>query len=245
MTGRVVFVTGASRGIGRACALAFAASGAQLVLHARTEAHLDEVAAEIAKLGAPAPTRFGYELTDDAAGKAAFAEIFTRHRRLDVLVNNAGTMEPALLGMITDEARRRTLDVNLGAMIANMQAASRLMMRAKTGSIVNMSSIVGRFGFPGQVVYAAAKAGVIGATLSAAKELAPHGIRVNAVAPGYIDTDMNRRHDDAAHADNLARIRMGRMGRSEEVAAVVYFLAGDGAGYVTGQVVGIDGGMSL
>jgi 3-oxoacyl-[acyl-carrier protein] reductase len=236
MTGRVVFVTGASRGIGRACALAFAASGAQLVLHARTEAHLDEVAAEIAKLGAPAPTRFGYELTDDAAGKAAFAEIFTRHRRLDVLVNNAGTMEPALLGMITDEARRRTLDVNLGAMIANMQAASRLMMRAKTGSIVNMSSIVGRFGFPGQVVYAAAKAGVIGATLSAAKELAPHGIRVNAVAPGYID---------AAHADNLARIRMGRMGRSEEVAAVVYFLAGDGAGYVTGQVVGIDGGMSL
>jgi 3-oxoacyl-[acyl-carrier protein] reductase len=154
-------------------------------------------------------------------------------------------MEPALLGMITDEARRRTLDVNLGAMIANMQAASRLMMRAKTGSIVNMSSIVGRFGFPGQVVYAAAKAGVIGATLSAAKELAPHGIRVNAVAPGYIDTDMNRGHDDAAHAANLARIRMGRMGRPEEVAAVVLFLAGDAAGYVTGQVVGIDGGMSL
>ncbi len=245
MSNRVVFVTGASRGIGRACALQFAGDGAQLVLHARADAHLDEVAAEIAKLGAPAPTRFGYELTDEGAGKAAFAEIFARHHRLDVLVNNAGIMEPALLGMITHEALKRTLDVNLGAMIANLQAAARLMMRARSGAIINMSSIVGRFGFPGQVVYAAAKAGVIGATLAAAKELAPHGIRVNAVAPGYIDTDMNRRHDDAAHADNLARIRMGRMGLPEEVAAVVLFLASDAAGYVTGQVLGVDGGMSL
>jgi len=126
-----------------------------------------------------------------------------------------------------------------------MQGAAKLMARNGRGAIVNMSSIVGRFGFEGQVPYAAAKAGLIGATLAAAKELAAQQIRVNAVAPGYIDTDLNRQHQEDVHRQNLARVRMGRMGGAAEVADLVRFLASDRAAYITGQVIGIDGGMSL
>jgi 3-oxoacyl-[acyl-carrier protein] reductase len=126
-----------------------------------------------------------------------------------------------------------------------MQGAAKLMGRSSGGSVINMSSIVGRYGFEGQVAYAASKAGLIGATLAAAKELAPQNIRVNAVAPGYIDTEMNRQHSDDVHRQNLARVRMGRMGKPNEVAHLVRFLASEQACYLTGQVIGVDGGMSL
>ena len=245
MKDRVAFVTGASRGIGAACARALAEDGYQLVLHARSHAVTETLLAGLPVASADSSLLLTYDLTEHEAIGRAFQDIFKRFRRLDVVVNNAGIMEPAKLGMISQAALTRTLDVNLAAAIQHMQGADKLMGRSGGGSIINMSSIVGRYGFEGQVPYAASKAGLIGATLAAAKELAPQRIRVNAVAPGYIDTEMNRQHSDEVHRQNLARVRMGRMGQPEEVAHLVRFLASAQAAYITGQVIGVDGGMSL
>ena len=245
MSGRVVFITGASRGIGRACALAFAREGAQLVLNARTAEALADVHATAIAAGAPEPLLCAYDVADADGIKAAFQRVFKAHGRLDVLVNNAGRMDAALLGMMSQAVLREEIDVNLTGTILHMQAASRLMARGGGGAIVNLSSIVGRFGFEGQVAYGAAKAGVIGATLSAAKELASSQVRVNAVAPGVIETELHRGQTLQQREESLARIRMGRAGTPEEVAALVHFLASDAARYITGQVIGIDGGMSL
>lgn len=245
MTDRVAFVTGASRGIGAACAKALAEDGYQLVLHARSHRALDELLDSLPASCAEGSLLLTYDMTEHEAISRSFQSVFKRFRRLDVLVNNAGIMEPAKLGMIAQVTLTRTLEINLAAAILHMQGAAKLMARNGGGSIVNMSSIVGRYGFEGQVPYAASKAGLIGATLAAAKELAPQQIRVNAVAPGYIDTDMNRQHTGEMHLQNLARVRMGRMGQAGEVAQLVRFLASDHAAYITGQVIGVDGGMSL
>ncbi len=245
MTSRVAFVTGASRGIGAACVRALAEDGYQLVLHARNHAALEPMLATLPAPCAESCLLLTYDLTEHEAIGRAFQDIFKRFRRLDALVNNAGIMEPAKLSMISQGALSRTLDVNLVAAIQHMQGAAKLMGRSGGGSIINMSSIIGRYGFEGQVPYAASKSGLIGATLAAAKELAPQKIRVNAVAPGYIDTEMNRQHSDEVHKQNLARVRMGRMGQPDEVAHLVRFLASSHAAYITGQVIGIDGGMSL
>lgn len=245
MQERVAFVTGASRGIGAACATALAEDGFRLVLHASRRESLAGLLASL-----PADTRasavvLAYDMADTESIGKAFQDVFKQCRRLDVLVNNAGVMEPAKLGMISRQALSRTLDINLVAAILHMQGAAKLMGRNSRGAIVNMSSIVGRFGFEGQVPYSAAKAGLIGATLAAAKELAAQQIRVNAIAPGYIDTDLNLQHHEDVHRQNLARVRMGRMGAASDVADLVRFLASDRATYITGQVIGVDGGMSL
>jgi 3-oxoacyl-[acyl-carrier protein] reductase len=245
MNNRVAFVTGASRGIGAACARALAGDGYQLVLHARSLAALEALLVTLPAACAESSLLLTYDLTEHEAIGRAFQDIFKRFRRLDALVNNAGIMEPAKLGMISQAALTRALDVNLAAAIQHMQGAAKLMGRSGGGAVINMSSIVGRYGFEGQVPYAASKAGLIGATLAAAKELAPQRVRVNAVAPGYIDTEMNRQHSDEVHQQNLARVRMGRMGQPEEVAHLVRFLASTQAAYITGQVIGVDGGMSL
>jgi 3-oxoacyl-[acyl-carrier protein] reductase len=245
LAGRVALITGASRGIGQACAVALAGAGAAVVLHAREAAHLDAVAAQVGALGQPEPLRLAYDVTDRDAMRRAFEILRKRHRQLDILVNNAGVLESGLLGMITDDSLQRVLATNLEAAIQHLQLAARLMAREKRGTIVNVSSIVGVRGAPGQVAYAASKAGIIGATLAAARELAPAGIRVNAIAPGFIDTDMNRGHKAETHAATLAKVAMGRMGTAAEVADVVLFLVSDLARYVTGQVLGVDGGMTL
>lgn len=245
MQERVAFVTGASRGIGAACARALAQDGFRLVLHASRQDSLDGLLSSLPPEVAASAMVVAYDVADTQSIGKAFQDVFKQHRRLDVLVNNAGVMEPAKLGMISQQKLSRTLDINLAAAILHMQGAVKLMGRNGGGAIVNMSSIVGRFGFEGQVPYAAAKAGLIGATLAAAKELAAQQIRVNAVAPGYIDTDLNRQHHDDVHRQNLARVRMGRMGAAAEVADLVRFLASDRATYITGQVIGVDGGMSL
>lgn len=241
-SGRVALVTGASRGIGLAIAERLVGEGATVVLNAR------HVGVEIAdRLNAAGP---GKALAlEGSIAEAGFVRdlvkaIHSQFKRLDILVNNAGLMRSAPLGMMSDDDVSETLAVNLGAVLQTMQVAARLLTRTK-GSIVNVSSIVGLRGASGQAVYAAAKAGVVGATLAAAKELAPSGVRVNAVAPGYIATDLTAALGDRVRDDTLAKIGLGRAGDAAEVAEAVVFLASDRARYITGQVLGVDGGMAL
>jgi 3-oxoacyl-[acyl-carrier protein] reductase len=169
-------------------------------------------------------------------------EVHRRHKRLDVLVNNAGVLDDALLGMIKPE---RTFAVNALGVLNTMQSGARLIARGGGGSIVNVASIIGVVGNTGQVAYGGSKAAVIGMTRSAAKELAPAGVRVNAVAPGFIDTDMTRALPSEVFDERVAAVGLGRAGTPEEVAEAIAWLASDRARYVTGQVLGVDGGMVI
>lgn len=241
---KICFVTGSSRGIGSCTARELSRYGATVILNSREPQEvLDKRCRELSEEFSTEVAGLRADVTDTSSVKACYAEIFRRYRRLDVLVNNAGILEDALLGMISENTIRRVIDTNLVGSIAHLQEAARLMGRNKSGSIVNVSSIIGRFGNEGQTVYAASKAGVIGMTLSAAKELAPKNIRVNAVAPGFIDTEMTSRLPAEKYRERMNGIRMGRIGKPEEVARAILFLAGDEASYITGQVLGVDGGM--
>ncbi len=237
-------MTGSTRGIGWAVAEECARQGATVILNSR---QAGEALEQRRKQLETEFSRPAFALAADAsdldAVKSCYKEIFKQFKRLDVLVNNAGILQDALLGMISEATMRSVIDTNLMGSMFHLQEASRLMGRANSGSIVNLSSVIGRFGNEGQTVYAASKAGVIGMTLSAAKELAPKNIRVNAVAPGFIDTDMTRHLPPDKRQQRLAGIRMNRIGTPEEVARVITFLASDMASYVTGQVLGVDGGM--
>lgn len=243
---RVVVVTGATEGIGWATARRFAAEGCTVVVNGRVDD--DRLAERVATL----EREFGvaaHGIAADAAVPGEVAELYRRvHadlQRLDVLISNAGVLGDAVIGMISDSLLDRTLAVNLAGSIRHLQAAARLMGRAGGGSIVLLSSIMATQGAPGQVAYGAAKAGVIGAARSAARELGPKGIRVNVVAPGYIGTRMVAAVPPDVHQARLASIALGRMGTPEEVASVIAFLASDAAAYVTGQVLGVDGGLAL
>jgi len=245
LAGRVAFVTGGSRGIGWACAELLASHGCNIAINGRSGTGLAERAADLAQ-------RFGVEtlaLAGDVARPAVvepwYLAIFRTWRRLDVLVNNAGVLEPSLVGMIAADLVDRVIDTNAKGAIYNLQAAARLMSRASRGSIINMTSIIGVEGDAGNTVYAASKAAVIGMTYAAAKELAPKGVRVNAVAPGYIETDLIAGIGANAHARRLGQIGMGRIGAPVDVARAVLFLASDLSTYVTGQVLGVDGGMRI
>jgi 3-oxoacyl-[acyl-carrier protein] reductase len=244
LDGRVALVTGSTRGIGWATACVLAQHGATVVLHGRApQPQLEERVAEIrGKFGVPAIGIFG-DAADMAAIRAGYVEVFRDFRRLDVLVNNAGVLQDGLLGMIPDDIVRRTFDVNALGCICHLQEASRMMVRRRSGSIINVSSIMGRVGSEGLTVYGASKAAMIGATLSAAKELAPKNIRVNAVAPGFIDTDMARQVREPKYTERIKSIKMGRIGTPEDVANLILFLASDLSSYITGQVIGVDGGM--
>lgn len=244
LKGKIALITGSTRGIGWETARLMAAQGATLLLNGVSDPDLlaQRVAALQSEFGVEAEGLL-LDVGDYAELKQAYQTIFRRFKRLDILVNNAGVLESQLLALLTPEQLERALRINLSGAIYHMQYASRLMARNGSGAIVNLTSIMGRYGNSGQLAYASSKAGLIGATLSAAKELAPKGIRVNAVAPGLIDTDMVGHLSPAQREQVVASIGMGRAGTPAEVAQVILFLASDLAAYVTGQVLGVDGGM--
>ncbi len=241
---KVCLITGSTRGIGWAVARECARHGAAVILNAReSSALLEERSRELVAEFHGTVFGLAADVTDTAAVRNCYLEIFRRFKRLDVLVNNAGILLGAMLGMIADEAIHKVIQTNLVGSLVHLQEASRLMGRNRRGSIINVASILGRFGSEGQTLYSASKAAVIGMTLAAAKELAPKSIRVNAVAPGIIDTAMTRELPREKLERSVASIRMGRIGTPEEVANVIVFLASDMSSYVTGQVLGVDGGM--
>lgn len=243
LDGRIALVTGGSRGIGWATAQALAAQGAGVALTARDAATAESRAADLeARFGVPC-LGLAADVADPQAAGAVIRQVNGRFKRLDILVNNAGVMIEGLLGMTPEETLRQTLDVNVSGAYRMLQTGARLIERSGGGSIVNLSSIMGLRGRPGLSAYAASKAAIVGLTLSAAKELAPKRIRVNAVAPGYIETDMTAHLPETARQEILTAIPLGRAGAADEVADVILFLASDLSRYVTGQVLGIDGGM--
>jgi 3-oxoacyl-[acyl-carrier protein] reductase len=246
LSGRVGVVTGASRGIGAAIAETLAGQGMNLVLCSSSDGtRLDECSARIVQNCGVLVDCLRGDVADPAISFELAKLAFSKHRRLDVWVNNAGVLVDGLIGMVPPKDIDQTLGTNLAGVIHGTQAAVRVMSRGQSGSIINMTSIIGRFGNVGQLVYGASKAGVIGATLSAAKELAPKGIRVNAIAPGFIRTDMVAALPPEKFTERVASIRMGRIGEPEDIADTVLFLASDLSRYVTGQVIGVDGGMAI
>ena len=246
LTDKVAFVTGAARGIGLSCARHLLEAGCKAVLNARVQD--EQTAAIFADLEAKYPGAINVvygSAADSTLVKQAGQVIFAKFKRLDIVVNNAGILRDNLIGMIPDEEMAAVMENNAISVIKITQMAGRLMMRQKAGSIINIASIIGSRGNRGQLVYGASKAAVIGATLSASKELAAHNIRVNAVAPGLIATRMMEGIPCAVKQQLQAQIGMGRIGTADDVARVVLFLASELASYVTGQVIGVDGGLVL
>jgi 3-oxoacyl-[acyl-carrier protein] reductase len=242
LSGKVALVTGASRGIGRAIAERLASAGATIVVNGRSGESAEQAAAEIGEKFGIETLAVAADVADAAAVSAMMQAVFKGRGRLDVLVNNAGVLRDGLIGMIRSADLEETIGTNLKGTLNCIQAGARLIQRTG-GSIVNISSIMGVRGNAGQLVYSASKGAVIAATLAAAKELAPKQIRVNAIAPGYIDTDMVRALPPETHRQRLDSIAMGRIGTPGDVADVALFLASDLSRYVTGQVIGVDGGM--
>jgi 3-oxoacyl-[acyl-carrier protein] reductase len=242
LEGRVALVTGASRGIGAAIARAYAAEGASLLLCARSEG-VEALAGELAAGQRPVRALRG-DVSDAGFARELITSVRKEHGRLDVLVNNAGILRQGLIGMTSTEQMRELLEVNIVALMILTQYATRIMDTKWSPSVVNLASIAGTSGMEGVTAYSASKAAVVGYTLSSAKELAPKGIRVNAIAPGFIDTDMVRGVSPDWYERRLQSIRMGRIGTPEDVAGVAVFLGSDLSRYVTGQVIGVDGGMA-
>ena len=245
LDGKTALVTGASRGIGRAIALCLAAEGARVAInYAGNVKAAEEVKASVEAAGGTA-ILCQADIADSAAVEAMIADVVKEFGAIDILVNNAGITRDTLLMRMKDEDFAKVLDTNLKGVFYCTKAVAKLMMKKRAGRIINMASVVGLVGNAGQTNYAAAKAGVIGFSKSAAKELASRGITVNVVAPGFIGTDMTAGLPESVKEKMLTDIPLGRMGEPEDVANAVLFLASDQASYITGQVVNVDGGMVM
>ena len=241
LTGKVALVTGASRGIGRATALMLARAGARVALTSRGDA-AEQVAAEIADAGGES-LALAADVVDSDAMSAAIERILDAWGRIDVLVNNAGITRDQLLLRMKRDDWDAVLATNLTGTFNCTQAVLKTMVRQRSGRIISISSVVGQTGNPGQTNYAATKAGIIGFSKALAREVASRSITVNVVAPGLIDTDMTRDISADAQANWTSTIPLGRLGTPDDIAAAVCFLASDAAGYITGQVLAVNGGM--
>jgi len=245
LSGKKVLITGASRGIGKAIAHLFAQHGAEIFLNGRDETTIAQLKDDLVATYSATVHLAIFDVADAESVKQGFRTLFAVTKSLDVLVNNAGILDDALIGMVSQAQIQQTFSANTFSVLYCSQYAARMMQRNKQGCIINMASIIGRVGNAGQAVYGGSKAAVIGITQSLAKELAVQNIRVNAIAPGFIDTDMARSLPDDKFQQRLDSIAMGRIGSPEEVAKVALFLACDLSSYVTGQVIGVDGGMLI
>jgi 3-oxoacyl-[acyl-carrier protein] reductase len=242
---KIALVTGASRGIGRACALKLGACGAKVIVNYQGNAQAAEETLTLLTEAGGAGEIFKADVASAEQVDGMVKYIIERYGRLDILVNNAGITRDGLLLRMKDEDWEQVISTNLTGAFHCTRAAARPMMKQRSGTIINISSVVGISGNAGQVNYAAAKAGLIGVTKSAAKELSSRGITVNAVAPGFIQTDMTAKLSADVKAEMSARIPLGRLGSPEDIADLVLFLAGPSAGYITGQVIAVDGGMTM
>lgn len=245
LTGQVALVTGASRGIGRAIATLLAQQGATVIGTATTEAGAESISAYFAEAGAKTSHGLVLNVCDPAASLALVEKIQKEHDGLSILVNNAGITQDQLAMRMKDEEWDAVITTNLTAVGRLCRAVLRTMMKAKYGRIINITSVVGSAGNPGQINYAAAKAGVAGMSRALAREIGSRNITVNCVAPGFIDTDMTKALNSQQSESILQSIPMGRLGQPQEIAAAVLFLASTEASYVTGTTMHVNGGMYL
>ncbi len=245
LKGKITLITGASKGIGLAIAELFAKQGSDLLLFSRNIVDLKKIKEKL-ELSYPIKVAiFQVDIRNVSSIKQAFETIYADKLFFDILVNNAGVMIDSTLQMMKEEALLSTYETNVYGTIHCSQLSLKSFLRKKGGSIINLSSIIGAKGSSGQSIYGSSKAAIIGFTKSLSKELAPLNIRVNALTPGFINTDMTKGRDEKFYEKNLSSIGMRRLGKPEDVAKATLFLASDMSDYITGQIIGIDGGMIL
>lgn len=245
LKGKVALITGAGKGIGAAIAKEMAAQGATVIInYSHSEAAAENVKKEIEEAGGRVEI-CGCDVSDYESVKKMVSDVIAQHKRIDILVNNAGIVKDTLLMRMAETDFDQVVDINLKGTFNCIQNVTRQMMKQRYGRIINLSSVVGIFGNAGQVNYAASKAGIIGMTKSAARELGSRGITVNAIAPGFIQTDMTDSLSDDMKNQMLGAISLGSFGKVEDIAYTAAFLASDRARYITGQVIQVDGGIRM
>ena len=244
LTNKVAIITGASQGIGKGMAEIFSKAGAHVACVSRNKDNLKSVADSLIENGGAA-SFYTCDVSSLDAFQNTIKEIVENHGSVDILVNNAGVCKDKLIMRMSEDDWNKVININLNGAFNGIKAVSQIMIKQRAGRIINISSIVGLIGNPGQANYAASKAGLIGLSKSAAKELAPRGITVNAIAPGYIATDMTDQITDQAKENLITKIPLGRIGSPSDIAASALFLASDEAGYITGQTLTVDGGMVM